>query len=103
MVGFHMLNYKIIGSFAIARGFNVFKPFAAEFCVYRIENGNFFIDYHIGIIRHAVGNFILPLEQIDVVIVYAYVFNAFNNFVYHNYKYLIKFFIQFSAYAHFFI
>ena len=44
--------------------------------VHRVHYGDFVVDNDIGIVCHAVFNNILSLEEINVVIVYAYVFDV---------------------------
>ena len=75
-----MQHNKIVGLARAEQIFQLFKPFATEPRVNGIKNGNFFVDNHIRIISHAVGNGILPLKQIRLVIVYADIVNIFADF-----------------------
>ena len=45
MVGFHMLNNKIIGFSAVQLVFYVIKPRIGKSGVNRVHNGNFFVNY----------------------------------------------------------
>ena len=47
MIGFHMQNDQIIGSFVAENFFDVFKPFFAEIFIDRVHNGNLFAFYYI--------------------------------------------------------
>src|SRR5574344_2743441 len=63
MVGFHVLNNKVIRRSAAEYFIEIVKPFLAEFCLDRIEYRYFFIKNDIGIIRHSLGNFILSFKK----------------------------------------
>ena len=75
MVGLHVLYNEIIGLFAVKHALNVCKPLFAEMRVNAVENGDFVVENDVGIVRHTVGNDVLPLEQINAIVVYADVFN----------------------------
>ena len=72
-----MLHDEIIGGAARQHALEVIQPLMREMRVHRIQNGDFLIQNHIRIIRHAVRNGVLPLEQIDAVIVNAYITDTF--------------------------
>ena len=47
--------------------------------VYGIHDGSFFIQYYIGIIRHAIRDRILSFEKINLMIVDSHVMNCVCN------------------------
>ena len=56
----------------------------------RVHDGDLFIDDGIGVIRHAVGDVILPLEQINLVVVDAEIENGFRDLLIHSKAPLLK-------------
>ena len=76
MVGLHVLDYEIIGSASVKRILEIVKPFVGKMSVYGVKNRDLLVDYNVRIIRHSVRNDVLPLKQIDVVIVHAYINNV---------------------------
>ena len=75
MVGLHVLDYEIIGSASVKRILEIVKPFVGKMSVYGVKNRDLLVDYNVRIIRHSVRNNVLPLEQIDVMVVHAYINN----------------------------
>ncbi len=71
MVRFHMLHHQIIGRSAAQSALDVVYPFVSEMLVHSIHNCNFIVQYNVGVVRHTVGNNVLPFKQIDVTVVYA--------------------------------
>ena len=55
------------------------EPFVAEARVHRIKNRDLLVEHDIRVIRHAVFHHILPLEQVDVVVVHADVADVLRN------------------------
>ena len=51
-----------------------------EICIYSIHDCDFFIQDHIGIIRHTVRYFVLTFEKINLMVVYACVADGVCNF-----------------------
>ena len=77
MVRLHVLHNEVIRATAVKLRFEVLQPFHAEVGVYRIHDGNFFIEDDIGIIGHAVFYGVLSLKKVYVVVVYADIANIF--------------------------
>jgi hypothetical protein len=50
-----------------------------EACIHRVHNGDLLIHNDIGIIRHAVGHYILTLEQVHLMVIDAYIFDIVGN------------------------
>ena len=76
MIRFHMLYDQVIRRLSGERFFQIFQPGIGKACVYRIKYCRFFIADHIGIVGHAVWHIVLSLEQVNVIIVYAEIFNV---------------------------
>ena len=51
-----------------------------EACVNGVHDGDFFIEDYIGIIGHSVGYPVLAFEKVNLVIVYAYIFDSICDF-----------------------
>ena len=77
MVRLHVLHNEVIRATAVKLRFEVLQPFHAEVGVYRIHDGNFFIEDDIGIIGHAVFYGVLSLKKVYVMVVYADIANIF--------------------------
>ena len=77
MVGLHVLNDKIIGSFFTENRFDVAEPFIAETGVNAVHYRRLFVDNKIGVVSHAVFNDILPLKQVNIVVIDADILNVF--------------------------
>ena len=76
MVGFHMLNYQIIGGAAVEDALDVVQPAVNKAGIDGVHNGDFLVNNNVGVICHAVGNNILSLKKIDLVIVDANVLDT---------------------------
>ena len=76
VVRLHVLDNEIVGLPTVQNRANVVEPFVREFCVHRIEHGDFLVHNHIRVVSHAVGHDILPLKEIDLVVVDANVENT---------------------------
>ena len=71
MIRLHMLNDQII-RLPCAEGFcHVVKPFVGEFPVDGIHHGGLLIENYVGIVGHSVRDDVLPLKEIDLMIVDA--------------------------------
>ena len=79
MVRLHVVHHQIVRGAAAKLGFQVFQPLLAEVGVYGVQNGNLFVQKHIGIVGHAVGDSILPLEQVHLVVVDTDIANVVGN------------------------
>ena len=76
MVGFHMLNNQIIRLSSLKYIIKVIKPLMLELAVNCIHNRNFFINYYIRIISHSIRYNILSFKQVNLVVIYACIFNV---------------------------
>ena len=75
MVGLHVLHDQVVGLSALQGGGEVVQPLVGEFGIHRVHHGDLLVPDHIGVVGHAVGHHILPLEQVHLVVVYAYIQN----------------------------
>ena len=80
MIRLHVLHDQVIGLSLADRLLEVLKPGVPEPRIHRIEHGNFLIQHDVRIIRHTVLHDILPLEQIDVVVVHTDITDIFRDF-----------------------
>ena len=71
MVRLHMLDNEIIGNTAFESLLKIGKPFFTKMLIHRVHDGDFFVQDDIGIIRHAQGDNILALKEIEIVVVDA--------------------------------
>ena len=71
VIRLHVMNHEIIHICAIVCLFNVLEPLAAKIAVYGIENNALFILDEIGVVGHSAGNYVLPLEEIYLMVVYS--------------------------------
>ena len=71
VIRLHVMNHEIVHICAIVCLFNVLEPLVAEITVYGVENSALFILDEIGVVSHSAGNSVLPLEKIDLMVVYA--------------------------------
>ena len=71
MVRLHMLNYKIIGISVSQRILEIIQPFVGKVNINSVQNGDFLVNNHIGIVRHSVGNRILTFKQVNSVVIDA--------------------------------
>lgn len=74
MIRLHVVDDKIIRLLPAELACKVFEPFRGEAAVHRVGNGDLFVQYHIGIVGDPVRNGVLPLEQVDIKIVYSDIF-----------------------------
>ena len=80
MIRFHMLYNKIIRHFSAKNLLHIVQPFFGEKAIHCVHNSDFFIQNHIGIVRHSVRNLILSLKQIYLMIVYTHIFYTCTDF-----------------------
>ena len=76
MVGFHVLNNQVVGLSAFKSVLKVVEPLVSKVAVNCIHNRDFAVDNHIGVIRHAVGDNVLALKEVNFVVVNADVTNV---------------------------
>ena len=70
-----MLDNKIV-RLAIAQCvLEIIQPLVGEPDIHRIQHRNLLIHDDVGIVRHSVGDPVLTLEQVDFMVVNAYVAN----------------------------
>ena len=62
MIGFHMLYHKVIGSSSVKLRGEICKPLACKAAVYGVHYGDFFVQNDVTVVRHTVGNNVLPLK-----------------------------------------
>ena len=79
MIRLHVLHDQVIRRSAAERSLQVVQPFVGELGVHRVKHGDFFIEDHIGVVRHPVGDDVLPFKQIQLVIVDANVADVVGN------------------------
>ena len=71
MVRFHVLDHQIVRLSSVQSLPKIVQPLMCEIAVHRIHDGGLLIEDEIGVIRHAVGDFVLSLEQVDPVVVHS--------------------------------
>ena len=71
-----MLHDQIIGLSAVKDGRQICEPLFAEAGVHCVHDSDLLVHNDIGVVCHSVGYDILSLEQIDLMIVNAYVFDV---------------------------
>ena len=76
----HMLYNQVVWLAAFQDAVQIIQPFVSEICIYSIHDCDFFIQDHIGIIRHTVRYFVLTFEKINLMVVYACVADGVCNF-----------------------
>ena len=75
-----MLDDKVVGLAALKNALQIVQPLVGEVGVHCVEHRHFFIQHHIGVIGHAVGHNILPLEQINFMVVHSNILDIPGNF-----------------------
>ena len=71
VVRLHVLDDQVVG-LSVAESFlEVVEPFVGELAVNGVHDRDLPVDNHIGVVRHAVGNDILTLKQVNFVVVHA--------------------------------
>ena len=73
VVGLHVLDDQVVGGAAGERGIDVAEPLVDEVSVDGVHHGNLLrAEDDVGVVRHpALSHIVLPLEEVDVVVVYA--------------------------------
>jgi len=80
VIRLHMLYDKIIRLALAQNLLDVIEPFVGKVGIYSIHDSCFFIQDHIGIIGHAIRNLVLSFEKVDLMVIYAYVFDCIGDF-----------------------
>ena len=80
VVWFHVLNDQIVGLSSVQYVLDIVEPLVGEVLVDRIHDGDLVVEDHIGVVGHSVGDFILSFEQIDFMVVDAYIFDCVGDF-----------------------
>ena len=79
VIRFHMLYNQIIRFSSIQSLLYVIQPLMSKILIYCIHNCYFLITNHIRIIAHSIWNWILPLKQINLMIIDACINNIICN------------------------
>ena len=79
MVRLHMLNNQIIRLSALEHILDVVQPFMGEILVHRIHDRDLFVQNHVGIVGHAIGNPVLTLKQVHLMIIDTHIANIIRN------------------------
>ena len=79
VIRLHVVHHQIVRLAAAQSSFDIAQPLVAEALVHRVHDGNFLIDDGIGIVGHSVGHHILPLKQVDLMVIDTDVTNVFCN------------------------
>ena len=69
VVRLHMLHHQIIRLAALEGVLDVVQPFVGKILVHGVHDGDLVIHNGVGIVGHTVGDHILPLEQVDLVVI----------------------------------
>ena len=79
MVRFHMLYNKIIGHFPVKNLFYIVQPFFRKKSIHCVHNCDFIIQDHIGVVGHAIRNFVLSFKKVNLVVIYTCVSDCICN------------------------
>ena len=71
MVGLHVVDDQIVRLAAIQRRFQIGQEFFGLALVHRVHHGDLLIQDDIGIVGNTVGHGILPLKQVQILVVRA--------------------------------
>ena len=71
MVRLHVLHDQVIGQAAFERTVKVHEPLGGEVHLRRVKDGDLLVRHDVGIISHAVRDFVLAFEKINGVVVHA--------------------------------
>ena len=80
VVRLHVLYDQVVWLAAFQDAVQIIQPFVSEICIYSIHDCDFFIQDYVGIVCHAVWNFVLTFEKVNLMIVYACVADGVCNF-----------------------
>ena len=73
MVRLHVLDHQIVRRTSVKSPLEIGQPALSFARIRRIENGDPVVEYHIGIVGHAVRHRILAFEEIESGVISAYV------------------------------
>lgn len=79
MVWLHVLDNQVVRLPCAEDLLEIGEPFRCEMLINCIKNRDFLIEDHIRVIGHAVWNSVLPLKQIDLMIVDADILDVICN------------------------
>ena len=79
VVRLHVLDDQVVGLFVTERFLEVVEPLMGEIAVNGVHDRDFPVDNHIGVVRHAVGNDILTLKQVNFMVVHADITDVVSN------------------------
>ena len=79
MIGLHVLYYEIIRLPAVESLLEIVEPFVCEVRVNGVHDRDLVVLDEIRVVSHAVFNAVLPLEQIDLSVVYSDVGDVVGN------------------------
>ena len=79
MVGLHVLDHQIVGLAADQDLLDIVQPLVGEILVHGVHDRDLLVQDHIGIVCHAIGDYILAFEQVNLMVVDAYIFNIVGN------------------------
>ena len=72
-----MLDHQIVG-FASAECFGyIFQPFFCKVDIYGVHDCGLFVQDHIGVVGHSVGNGILSFKEVYMVVVDTHIADCF--------------------------
>ena len=66
-----MLHDQVVRRTSLQRLGKILQPLRAKALVYRVHDGDLLVQNDIGIVGHPVRDDVLPLEQVDLAVVYA--------------------------------
>ena len=80
MIRFHVLDDEIVRGLAVETVLQIVEPFMRKVLIDGIHDGDLVIEDQIGIVGHAVGDFVLSLKEVDLMIVDADVSDSIGDF-----------------------
>ena len=79
MVRFHMLYDQIIWCTSIENLLDIVQPFMSKVGIYGIHNCNLVIQDYVGVVGHAIRNFVLSFKKVNLVVIYTCVSDCICN------------------------
>ena len=79
MVRFHMLHDQVIRSPSVQDLLDIVQPFMSKVGIYGVHNRNFIIQDYIGVVGHAIRNFVLSFKKVNLVVIYTCVSDCICN------------------------
>ena len=79
VIRLHMLYNEIIRFAVVQNLLDIIQPFMRKVGVYCIHDSNLFIQDHIGVVGHAVRNFVLTFKKVNLMVINADVFDSVCN------------------------